>query len=361
VGVGASQVLPYVERLAQRGVRVRLHTFESSEQSAATTARLCDAGIDWRPHPFRRGGPAMGAVRVLQGARWIRNASLVHARSDLAAASALLARSPRWVWDVRSFWIDQRIAMGAVRPRSQAERVLRYVERRAASKSSAIVTLTAAAVDELRCRHGDDVAEKATVVPTCVDLIRFRLRAIPAGPVRLLLSGTFNALYDIDEAFRFAGAVAELTPALLDLVRPYAGPLDRRVRDQGGRVQALRFEEMPTAVNESHAGLVLCRTDYPAAIIGAMPTKIGEFLATGRPVVVNKGLGDMDALAAEHRCAVVVGDRSEDAIGQAARELVSLLEDPDTPARCRATAEQHFDLDAGADRLVELYSRIAKD
>src|SRR4051794_37995375 len=111
-GVGASQVLPYVLRLAGRGLQVRLISFEKQPPGPDLARDLATAGVRWDPQPFRRYGPRSGALRVLRAAALVRGSALVHARSDLAAAAAMLAGVRSWVWDLRSLWADQRIALG---------------------------------------------------------------------------------------------------------------------------------------------------------------------------------------------------------------------------------------------------------
>jgi glycosyltransferase involved in cell wall biosynthesis len=358
-GVGRSQVLPYVERLADRGVEVELHTMEKKRPDLAIGHQLRRAGVRWNPHPFGRQGAVGGAGRVVRGATMIRGASLVHARSDLPAGSVLLARRPRWVWDVRSLWADQRIALGALRPGSMEERILRRIEREAARRSTAIVTLTAAAIEVLRARHGDDAAEKAEVVPTCVDLDRFSLASMPDPDVlRLLFSGTLNRFYDVPLMLRLAEIVGRRRPTELRVLTPGRTSWELELTAAGIDRAAGDPAAMAEHVRSSHAGLSVCRLDAGVSLRAAAPTKLAEFLAGGRPVVVNRGLGDMDALIDRFRCGVVLEDRSEEHLEEAARVLESLIEDDDTPRRCREAAEAHFDLEDGVDRLAAIYRRI---
>ncbi len=233
------------------------------------------------------------------------------------------------------------------------------IESRAAQESSAITTLTAAAVDVLAQRHGDAIRNKTTVIPTCVDLARFSLAPMPETTcLQLMLSGTFNSLYDLDSTLQFLGAVRRIRPAALTLVRPEPSRWDQPVLDAGGSVTGAPFAEMPAKVRASHAGLCICKTDHPAAISGAVPTKIAEFLATGRPVVVNAGLGDMDDLVIRHGCGVIVRDQSVDTLDEAARGLSALIDDELTPMRCRAAATEHFDLARGISSLLDVYRSV---
>jgi glycosyltransferase involved in cell wall biosynthesis len=114
---------------------------------------------------------------------------------------------------------------------------------------------------------------------------------------------------------------------------------------------------MPAQVRAAHVGLSILRDDCPAANWAAAPTKVAEFLACGRPVVVNAGLGDFGELLPSHRAGVVLDGTSDDALERGAEALLGLLADPDTPARCRRLAAKHFDLDEAVDRLLATYHR----
>lgn len=353
-GVGASQVLPYVERLAAGGLKVELHSFE---HGSPQRPRL-DDGVVWCPHRFGPLGPLAGLSRVAVGAAALRGADVVHARSDLAAASTLLARPRAWLWDIRSFWVDQRIALGMIRRGSAAERSLRAIERRAADRASAITTLTEAAIQELARRHGAGVAKKARVVTTCVDLERFTLSPLPDQPVSLLLSGSYNSLYDLPTMLRLLAALRRRQPTELMLLRPGSTPWDEAVVAAGGRTSSSSFLGMAEHVRSHHAGLSVCVTSDPLALTGAMPTKIGEFLASGRPVVVNAGLGDCDALLPEAGAGVIMHGTDDRAVERAAQDLLDLLADPETPGRCRRLAENHFSLERAVSTLREIYGQI---
>jgi glycosyltransferase involved in cell wall biosynthesis len=85
-----------------------------------------------------------------------------------------------------------------------------------------------------------------------------------------------------------------------------------------------------------------------------MPTKVAEFLACGRPVVINAGLGDFDGLLQEYGAGIVLTGGAED-LKQKALELVNLLQDPGTPLRCRTLALEHFNMDKASKKYQDLY------
>jgi glycosyltransferase involved in cell wall biosynthesis len=84
--------------------------------------------------------------------------------------------------------------------------------------------------------------------------------------------------------------------------------------------------------------------------LASSATKVGEYLAAGLPVVATAGIGDTDEVLAEpfkggKPVGVLVRQLSSAAYEEAAREFQQLLDDPDTPTRCRAAAVAHYDLE----------------
>ena len=356
--VGASQVLAYVERLAERGVGVDLHSFEHHVDEAIA-ADLSRHGVVWTPHRFGGNGARAGFGRVARLARSIRGADLVHARSDMAAAAAMWSGAERWLWDVRSFWADQKVATGVFSARSPQVRVFQRIERRAAVGSRHVVALTQSAIDELDRRYGDVVGPKATVVTTCVDRRRFKPSPMPAtGPVRLLLAGTLNRFYDVPTMLDLVAELRTRRPVELLVASPHGTDWDPELESVGAVLTSATPGEMPALIASCHAGLSVCRDDAGISLVAAMPTKIGEFLAGGRPVIVNSGLVDAASMVDRADAGVVV-DASAGGLEDAATRLLELLDDDATPGRATGLAAGFFDLDAGVDKLLEVYRRMS--
>ena len=355
--VGFSQVLGYVERLANRGIDVDLVTFEH-EVDPVLQERLHGLGVEWQPQRFGRLGPVGGLGRVLRAARAVRGATVVHARSDLAAASVILAGVGRWVWDVRSLWVDQKVATGVMRAGSPQVCAMRKVERLAAHRSTAVITLTASAIDELDRRYGGVVSPKAQVVTTCADLDHFVSKPLPDLPVRVLLAGTLNRYYDLRTMLDLVAELRRRHPVEFIVASPGATSWDNELVGVKTLRMSLAPTEMASLVSSCHLGLSICRDDAGASLLAAMPTKIGEFLASGRPVVVNPGLVDAVGLLEQNNCGVVLGSSGLNDVERAADQIERLLNDPGTPERCRLLAESHFNLDRGVERLASVYMAL---
>src|SRR6185503_20203782 len=92
------------------------------------------------------------------------------------------------------------------------------------------------------------------------------------------------------------------------------------------------------------------------------PTRLGEFLATGLPVWVNAGIGDVDEIVqnGDHPVGVIVGQFEDHVLELAARSLVTLAEERSTRARCRTLAEERFSSDAAIEQYSRIYEELAR-
>ena len=351
--VGASQVLAYILRLASRGVGIDLHSFERTVDGDLRDL-LAVAGVRWHPHRYGAGGALGGLGRVARLARHVRGASLVHARSDMAAAAVMSSSVGRWVWDVRSLWADQKVATGVFSEGSLQARVFRRIERAAARRSDQVVTLTSSAIDVLDDRYGGMVGPKASVITTCVDRQRFVPSPPPEnGPLRVLLAGTLNRYYDVPAMLDLVAALRRITDVEFIVAAPETTDWESDLEVVGAVRVSASAGEMPDLVASCHVGLSVCREDAGVSLLAAMPTKIGEILAVGRPVVVNRGLVDATHLLEAAEAGVSM--TPDDDLGLVAARVLSLVDDPGTVDRASALAARNFDLDGAVDQLVRIY------
>jgi glycosyltransferase involved in cell wall biosynthesis len=77
---------------------------------------------------------------------------------------------------------------------------------------------------------------------------------------------------------------------------------------------------------------------------------MGEFLASGIPVIGNRGVGDMADLIEHYKVGVVVEDGSEAEMRKGLDSLMLLLKDPEIATRCRYSAADYFSVVKGVEK-----------
>ena len=354
-GVGSSQITPLILGLAGNGRRVCLITFEKQKPPQELVEKFSKAGVVWIPKEFGRRGVIGGMVRLNTIRRSIPNSSVIHGRSDVATAAAIWSGIEAPVlWDVRSLWSDQRFVIGTSGWNTLTARGARVLENVAAKKSSAMSTLTAAIVPILEQRHRR-IPIIREVNPTCVQTSIFLSSPMPEGQMTCLLSGTFNNFYDIDRTRQIISKIRESVDLRIIWARADEAPSDTLGVGETIVISAAH-SEMPKLVSESHFGIAICKQDNLESLAAAVPTKIGEFLASGRPVIVSSGVGDLDRLLTTTRVGVVI-DHS-DSLATVAEQIEQLVKDQSTPERCRELAMQHFDMEKSIARYLNIYERM---
>jgi glycosyltransferase involved in cell wall biosynthesis len=362
--LGQSQVVAYLERLAV-DCDIELISFEKpGDERERVEEGLARAKIGWHPLTYH-GRPAVAstALDVWRGARLIRELAagigqplILHARSYVPALMALrasLGGRARFLFDIRGFWADERVDAGTWRRGGMLYRVAKRYERRFFAQADAVVTLTAASVPQIRSWMGSNGAP-VEVIPTCVDLDRFRPNPPARRGPRVIWAGTVGPRYD----FRAGVALArELGLPFTVLTREAE---DARAALDGATDVDVRFVPSTEIPGELAAGDVGLSTMLPSfSKRASAPTRVGEYLAAGMPVAALAGVGDLDALLPEAGAGVVLPDSSAGSVESGAAELRALLRDPETPVRCRRLAEERFSLTDGVARYLELYKRLS--
>ena len=356
-GIGSSQITPLISRLSNAGLKINLISFEKLNPSRELTDFFETIGVEWNFLDFGPTGAAGGVKRLNKLRKEIGKTNLIHARSDIPAVAALYSNEAPVLWDVRSLWADQKILIQDNLLNKAMYKVYRRLESTAANKSNGMSTLTSAIVPILEQRN-NHIPQLRTVIPTAVDLDRFKLNPVMPVEIRALFSGTYNQYYDLVLSAQFMEEFRRQVSSETHWARP-----TESARSQIGVGESKIFASSQAGMSELiprySFGVSVCKLDAGPSLSAAMPTKIAEFLACGRPVVVNKGLGDMDQFIEEFDAGVVLDGNTSNRI-EGAKKLVSLLSDRDTPFRCRALAEKYFSVDEGASKYLNLYSQISK-
>lgn len=379
--LGQSQVLSYLERLSAT-CDVSLISFEKKTDWAtprrreAAAERIGAAGISWTPLRYHKRPSgiatafdiAMGTIVTIYILLRHR-IRLVHARSYVAALIALAAKrltGARFLFDMRGFWADERVDMGQWRADSRIYRLAKRLERSYLRNADQVVTLTRASAAEVRrFDYLSDFCPPIAVIPTCADLDRFSGPAARKGPLTIGFVGSATSWSRIDELLAFYARLKGSRPEarLLIVNRDDHAFIRSRIAAAGVAMEdvelvAAEHRDVPALLSSMTVGTALKRPSYSQ--LACAPTKLAEYLGSGVPVLVNRGIGDVAEIVETERVGIVVDDFSHDALGRAAEATLNLLDDPALAARCRDAACRHFSLEDGVAAYAAIYERLTE-
>lgn len=384
--LGYSQVFQYLKKLA-RGNRIYLITFEKKENWRDRERRdhilteVQAAGIHWHPLRYHRHPPVfatsfdiicgflLACLLVLQ-----QKISIVHARSYVPSVVALgLKRlfGVRFIFDMRGFWADEKVDNGNWVKGGPLYRIAKRFERRFLLAADRVVSLTHAAVDEMR---GFDYLQGRMpafeVITTCVDTRHFfRQRGVreaePAKPESFIFGYVGSATYSylFDEALTCFKLLRELEPGacLLILNRSEHAFIRERLIFHGipnecVELKEVEYPDLPREMSRMDACVFFIRQVY--AKIASAPTKLGELLGCGVPCLSNTGVGDMASILEGERVGALVSGFSQAQYSEALRRILNLAREPEIHDRCRQAAERHYALEQGVRAYARVYDEL---
>jgi glycosyltransferase involved in cell wall biosynthesis len=134
------------------------------------------------------------------------------------------------------------------------------------------------------------------------------------------------------------------------------GQLDNAVESRL-TIEAARPSEIHLRL-QRHALSLFFYASGEKSELGRSPTRMGEALGCGVPVVTNGGIGDTAAIVRDAEVGLVLDAEDDATLDKAADAATALVGDVAVAARCRATAEAIYSLDSGVAAYRRIYQRL---
>jgi glycosyltransferase involved in cell wall biosynthesis len=383
-----TQVIAYLRGLAADGHCIHLLTFETGRltraRRRALRERLSVQGINWHRLRYHR-WPSLPATvyDTLAGALYAAligrcyRLDTLHARSHVPAAIALIAqrllRPSRMalIFDVRGLMAEEYVDAGRWRRGGLPFQLTKAVERVAVQRADGIVVLTERTRGQL---FAEGPEPRIHVIPCCADVDALAAASSQRDAVRAELAldaakvmvyvGKFGGWYMATEMAQFFAVARHAIPDLhfLILTQSDAGEirqeLDRQHAAGDVTITSVAPEQLGRYLAAADFGICFIRPTPSKA--SSSPTKVGEYLAAGLPVVSTAGVGDLDTLITPE-IGVLVTEHTVSSYRGTAAQVSRLVSAAKTRERCRETALRELSLSSvGIPRYESLYSDVAE-
>jgi glycosyltransferase involved in cell wall biosynthesis len=390
--ISQSQVLPYLFGLSDLGFKFIAVSPEAAKPAAAnpdkTSTLLREKGIGWRPSRFRSQPPLIAKIldqldldQTAARAFGQQQIQAVHARSYVPAWTAWKLKQKfhvPFVFDMRGFWPDQRREGGrwpANHPILNAVyKTWKNRERLLIRDADHIVVLTQAARDEI-VTWPDYRGAPITVIPCVTNYEHMPLRtaqsrlaararlSIPADATVLAYLGSTGSVYLLEDMLRFFVIYRERNPSAVlffvgttpkEMILATAKQAGLKLADHNVFVSRAIHEEVGALLAAADVGLCFITPTYSSK--GVSPTKLGEYLAVGLPVIANDGIGDVTSILAEGECGLIIPDLSATGLAASADRVAPLLHM--SPLAIRETSYPTHHLGSAIERYDRVYRSL---
>jgi glycosyltransferase involved in cell wall biosynthesis len=390
--LGQSQVLPYLSGLSKRGYSITLLSCEKParyEQYKNIIAQICAAAnINWQPIPYTASPPVVSTIKDIM--RLHKEAyhlhaekkfDIVHCRSYISAMVGQTMKKKfgtRFLFDMRGFWADERVDGGLwKRSNPLFNTIYKYFKKKEIQylqEADHTISLTNAGKDEIHSwQHINGQPVPTTVIPCCVDTELFKddididrkaalRRALNIGEAQPVVGyvGSIGTWYMLDEMLLAYKAFKQQLPDCVMLfitTEPEAMVMDAAkqldIDTNNIIVRAAAREEVPRYISIMNYSVFFIKPCFSKK--ASSPTKQGEIMAMGVPVLCNTGVGDTAHVVDTYHSGVAVESFDEAALNKA---ISQVLHTNYNKADIRRGALEFYGLAKGIDTYESVYRKL---
>lgn len=383
--LGQSQILPYLIGLSRHEYHISIISAEKKENFSKRKQLIEDLikeeNISWHPFFYTKKPPIFSTLwdinqmqRLAVQLHKMHGFPLVHCRSYITALTGLQLKKTlgvKFVFDMRGFWADERVEGGLWNLRNPVfKTVFRYFkskERQFLQQADYTISLTHQAKQIIHSRPGLH-SIPIQVIPCCVDTTLFKasqqeIQTAAASKNSFTLSylGSLGTWYMLDEMLQlFKRLLLQKPEAVFLFVTPddpaiileKAVALD--IPQKQLKITKAERREVPLLLAQSQMSVFFIKPSYSKQ--ASSPTKMGEILSMGIPVICNAGVGDTDFLFAEYKAGILVKELNSNSYDEAVGKIDAALQIP--PQQLRQIACNYFDLQKGVDLYKSVYKNL---
>jgi glycosyltransferase involved in cell wall biosynthesis len=388
--LGQSQVLPYLIGLTKKGYRFSLISFEKKdrfEKHKEHIRSICEANnISWHPLPYSQKNPLFTTLYDVTKMKKLalklhrdKKFSIVHCRSYIAAIVGLHFKQKlnvKFVFDMRGFWADERVdgkLWDLKKPiYNYVYKFFKKKERKYFEQSDYTISLTANAKTEIESWNLDP-QPKIQIIPCCVDLKLFdpeqithnqkdelkKVLGIDESAYVLGYIGSIGTWYMLPEMLDYFTQLKQVKPNALFLFVTNEKKetiinlaVEKGISQTDIIVNACLHQEVPLYTSLFDYSIFFIRPTYSKK--ASSPTKQGEIMAMGIPVVCNTGVGDTDLIVEKHQAGILIDTFDSTAYVHAISQMDTDL----NITNIKSGAMKTFSLQKGIESYYKVYQNI---
>jgi len=388
--LGQSQVLPYIINLSKFGYSYKIISFEKPDKyeknKHVIESIIKDHPIEWYPEKFTSTVPLLSKLydlkQMVKSAKNIcnnNNISLIHCRSYQAAYTAMKIKKEiktPYLFDMRGFWVDERIDGGIWNKKNpmyqSIYKKLKKVEQDLVHHSDAIISLTEAGKTEIQSweKYNNN---PILVIPCSVDLELFKIPTekqksasreelgFTKNDFVISYLGSLGTWYLLDEMLSFFAELKLTKPSAKflfitnspeEMILEHAHKFELDKSDF--KILYSSRDKVPYYLGASDMSIFFIKQAYSK--IASSPTKLGELLVMGIPVICNDKVGDVKEIIEQMQGGIVIEDFNKQEYRDAIQKIDSSI--TQDPVEIRKRSTDYYDLNNAIKTYLKSYQTI---
>jgi glycosyltransferase involved in cell wall biosynthesis len=391
--LGQSQVIPYLQGLSRAGYSIFLLSCEKEQvyhQNKDSIQQLLDeSNIRWIPLNYTKNPPVVSTlldiIKLRKAAKKIHRKNkldMVHTRPGVPALVGLWMKKTmgiKFLNDIREFYADSRVEGGMWNTKMPIYNTIynffKRKEAEAVAQSDGIVCLTYAAETIIKEWKEYKSNIPLAVIPCSADLELFNPDRIDEQKKQDLKKqlgiqkedfiisylGSIGGWYLTDEMMQFCKILSDKIPSTkLLFISPHRHDEIKIAAEKFG-ISAHKI--IIQKANRQQVPLLLSLSDYSVFFIkpcyskqSSSPTKHGEIMAMGIPLITNSGVGDVETIVTRYNSGIVINEFNEQEFTNAALKIAA-GQDYNTGG-IRQGAKEFYSLDSAIEKYTGIYNSI---
>lgn len=394
--LGESQVIPYLTALSRKGVEFTILSAEKkknfSKRKNNISRVLCENNIKWMPVKYHAKPPVFSAIYDLLALKSSavklhknENFHIVHCRSYIPAMAGLALKKKygvKFIFDMRGFWADERVEGGVWNIKNPLfKRIYRFFKQQETallSKADYTISLTEEGkriIHSWKCIDNQPIPIQ--VIPCCTDFNHFNRNNVNERKRKrindelglqdktvLTYLGSLGTWYMLDEMLMFFKEFSKTYPnaVFLFITRDKESQIIKRAKSFGIEsksiiVRSAERRDVPTYLSLVDLAIFFIKPVFSKK--ASSPTKQGEIMGMGIPLVCNSNVGDVDSIIQNSGTGIAVSQFNQQAMEKAVKSFKDIKSIP--KETIIAAGKQYYDLNNGVYKYYQVYTFVLND
>lgn len=390
--LGQSQVIPYMIGLTNIGYKISILSFEKNDRFKKSHIEIENKfkanNIKWYPKKFSKNFKILSKVKDIvilkltaKKLNSINNYDIIHARSYLAADigfSICKSSNAKLLFDIRGFWPDEKAEGGNWNISNffwkQVYKYYKNLEKKLFRYSDHIICLTQNGKNEICSWEFYNSHIPISVIPCCSDENKFTLTnenskleakkilGISSEKFTLGYLGSVGSWYMLVEMLQYFKLLKLENPAShflfitnSDKSIIHTEAMKQNINISDITIKTVSHPDVPKYMKASDMSICFIKDVYSKK--ASSPTKIGEILNMGIPIVIND-IGDARIISENCSGVQLLNYFDENSIIESFKNNSSFLNI--NPLDIRNKSIEFYSLDKGLAKYNKAYLDLSK-